>query len=331
MCLNFANAQTDEEVKAAAASGIKTITRNDTGWSKGGFFATNFSNTTFSNWSAGGTNNSAIVANTSLFAIFNPASKAYIWENYLDLAYGVIRNGSAKTNGIANPFVKNEDKLIFTTKYGRKITKKLNYAALFNLNTQMFQGWAPTDILRKNNHISNILAQGNGVLSVGFDYKPKSFLSIYFSPLTAKYTVVREQRLANLGLYGVRAAEFDYTDTAGGKQAKLKRLGETLRKELGWYANIFFKKDIAKNINLQSRLELFNSYASASLGKLIDVNWQNAINMKVNKYISVSIINQLIYDHDIDVDNLKENGIQRAIQFKNFFGVGFSAKFGDKL
>ena len=76
-----------------------------------------------------------------------------IWENYLDLAYGLMRNGNAKVNdpastyyGKKNPFIKNEDKLVFTTKYGRKINEKLNYTALFNLNTQMFQGWAKEDI-----------------------------------------------------------------------------------------------------------------------------------------------------------------------------------------
>ncbi len=329
-----ANAQ-EEDVKkvAAAGTGLKTI--NDTGWIKGGFFSTNLSNTTFSNWAGGGTDNSALVANSSLFAIYRPDSMNAIWENYLDLAYGVIRNGGNKVTdassqyyGKKNPFVKNEDKLVFTSKYGRRISDKLNYSALFNLNTQMFQGWAKEDVFRQNNHISNFMAQGFGYLSLGIDYKPTSYLSIYVSPVTAKYTIVREQRLADLGLYGVRAAEYDYTDTAGGKAPKKTSNGETLRKELGWYANIFFKKDIATNINLQSRLELFNNYQN--FGQHIDVNWQNTLNMKVNKYISVSLINQLIYDYDVDTDPTKE-GKQIRIQLKNFFGVGFSAKFGDKL
>ncbi len=328
------NAQ-EADVKAAASGGIKVKEVKDTGWVRGGFFSTNVSNTTFSNWANGGTNNTALIANASLFAIYHPANNKSVWENYLDLAYGVIRNGEAKVNdpnspynGRVNPFVKNEDKLVFTTKYGRRISKKLNYSALFNLNTQMFPGWAATDVFREQNHISNFMAQGFGYLSVGIDYKPTSFLSVYFSPITAKYTVVREQRLADLGSFGVQKAEFSYADTTGGKAPIKVKDGKTLRTELGWYANIFFNRDIAKNINLQSRLELFNNYQN--FGQNIDVNWQNAINMKVNKYISVSIINQLIYDYDIDTDPTKE-GTQIKVQLKNFFGVGFSAKFGDKL
>jgi hypothetical protein len=52
--------------------------------------------------------------------------------------------------------------------------------------------------------------------------------------------------------------------------------------------------------------------------------------MKVNKYVTVSLINQLIWDWDVDVNTTLE-GVQRKVQIKNFFGVGFSAKFGDKL
>ncbi len=259
----------------AAARGIAVKSIKDTGWIKGGFFGTNISKKSFSNWANGGTNNTALVANSSLFAIYHSANDKCIWGNYLDLAFGVIRNGGAKisltgtaNDGKTNPFVKNEDKLVFTTKYGRKITAKLNYAALFNLKTQIFPGWTADDILRQNNHISNFLTQGNGVLSVGIDFKPTSYFSIYFSPFTAKYKVVREQRLADLGSFGVKAAE--YSDTTGGKALIRIKAGETLRKEFVWHANIFFKKDIAKNINLQSRLDLFNNYQN--IGQNIDVN-----------------------------------------------------------
>ena len=54
--------------------------------------------------------------------------------------------------------------------------------------------------------------------------------------------------------------------------------------------------------------------------------------MKVNKYISMSLNTNLIYDDDIniakDTDNdglIDENGPR--IQFKEIFGVGFSYKF----
>ncbi len=336
------NAQTsDEDVKKKAAEGNTRKEVKDSGWVRGGFFSSSLSNTSFSNWAQGGTNNTALTANTSLFAIYKSYNGKGIWENYLDLAYGVIRNGEAKIddpaspgNKVSNPFVKNEDKLVFLTKYGRRITDKLNYSALLSLNTQMFPGWSPEDIMRRGNHVSNFLAQGFGYISVGLDYKPKPHWSIYFSPITAKYTLVREQRLADLGLYGVEAAEYE-RDTAGNIIRKIKD-GQKLRMELGWYLNITFNKEVAKNITYQSRLELFQNYktfsdtSSASPFEQIDVNWQNTINMKINKYISVVIINQIIWDYDVDTNNVQEL-TQRNWQLKNFFGIGFSAKFGDKL
>ena len=61
-------AQDDElKKKAAEKAALKNI--KDTGWIKGGFFSTNISNTTFSNWSQGGTNNTGLISNANLFAI----------------------------------------------------------------------------------------------------------------------------------------------------------------------------------------------------------------------------------------------------------------------
>jgi len=325
----------DEDVKKKAAEGTKIKEIKDTGWVRGGFFSTNLSATSFSNWAQGGTNNMALVANSSLFAIYRSADGKGIWENYLDMAYGVIRNGESKIQDpsdpakrINNPFVKNEDKLVFLTKYGRRISDKLNYTAMLSLNTQMLPGWAADDILQRNSHVSNFMAQGFGYLSIGIDYKPKPFLSIYASPLTAKYTIVREQRLADLGLYGVRGAEYE-TDSNGAVIRKI-RDGQKLRTELGWYINITFNKEVAKNITYQSRLEFFENYNDVPAFRQIDMNWQNTVNMKVNKYVSVVLINQVIWDYDVDTRGAEE-GLQRNWQLKNFFGVGFSAKFGDKL
>ena len=93
----------DEELKKKAAEKAALKNIKDTGWIKGGFFSTNISNTTFSNWSQGGTNNTGLISNANLFAIYHPANDKYIWENYLELAYGVIRNGESTIDDPSNP------------------------------------------------------------------------------------------------------------------------------------------------------------------------------------------------------------------------------------
>jgi hypothetical protein len=335
--LTLCGQNADEDIKKQASTRSENKNLKDTGWIKGGFFSTNLSNATFSNWAQGGSNNTALIATSNLFAIYKSESGKSIWENYLDLAYGMTRNGKPKmedpldpSKQIKNPFVKNEDKFVFLSKYGRKINEILNYSALFTLNTQLFPGWGPKDILRRDNHVSNFMAPAFGYVSVGLDYKPLKWISVYVSPLTAKYTIVREQRLADMGVFGVKAAEFnDFSDTFGGRPPRMSRRGEKFRTEFGWYMNVSMAKDIAKNINLQSRIELFQNYKTMAV-KQIDFNWQSTLNMKVNKYVTVVLIHQMIWDYDIDT-KLDEEGVQRNWQTKNFFGVGFSAKFGDTL
>lgn len=281
------------------------------GWLRGGFFSTNFTNVGLSNWAAGGQNNISINFNTNMFLHFKKGKS--VWENYLDLAYGVVKNGN-------DPFQKNEDKFDFLSKYGRRLKGKFNYAALLNLKTQMFPGFdfgTPG-----SQHISNFMAPAFGLLSAGVDYKPKDYMSVYLSPATGKFTIVREQRFADLGLFGVEKA---VNDEFGNPIAGT---GKTFRSELGWYIKVMFVKDIFENVNMQSRLDLFTAYKTP---ELTDINWETTINMKVNKYINASIFTHLIYDDDFDTNPLTENFKDVRIQFKHVIGVGFSYKFGDKM
>lgn len=313
-----------EKVKKKAAETKITDKEFKEGWTRGGFININGSNVVFSNWAAGGSGSTGALFNASLFAIKKKGN--CLWENYLDVAYGVIQNGPFKVDdpsgrlnnpndsnsGVAqvtNPFVKSEDKVIFQTKYGKKINEKANYAALFNLNTQLFPGYRPEDKFRQELPVSDVLSQTFGYASIGIDYKPKNDLSIFISPITLKYTYVHNDRLTK----------------AFGNDSL-----QNLRLEMGWYLNAQFKKDIMKNVSLQTRLELFNSYHPDYLFKRIDVAVQNTINMKVNKIITVSLLTQLLYDDDIDV-NPETDGKQVALQLKHFTGIGISYKFGDKL
>lgn len=300
----------------------KTFKASEEGWLKGGFLNTNFSNVGLSYWAAGGQNSVSISVIGNLFAVYKDDKQT--WESYFDAAWGNIRNGKSKlAGGIPNRFSKNEDKIIILSKYGRSITHKLNYTALAEFKSQFLPGYAPYDPTTgaKGSHISNFLAPAFGLLSVGFDYKPKSAISFYISPATGKFTLVREQRLADLGAFGVKAAETNANgDTIPGT-------GQRFRPELGWYINIMFNKDVMKNVNVRSRIDLFTNYQTPAL---TDVNWETTINMKVNKYITASIFTHLIYDDDIDA--IPETPMKNPrIQFKHVLGIGLSYMFGDRI
>jgi hypothetical protein len=103
----------------------------------------------------------------------------------------------------------------------------------------------------------------------------------------------------------------------------------------------FNKKELVKNVDVTSNLTLFNNYTDSRKEnrKNIDVMWNWNILMKVSKYITTSIIGQMVYDDDILVPRKTEafkdaNGIVsykttsgKGIQLKNILGVGFTYKF----
>ena len=283
-------------------------------WSKGGVAAFNFAQSSFTNWAAGGEN---ALSGTALLSVFsNYKKEKTTWDNTLDLAYGMVQSGKA-------PLRKNEDKIDFSSKYGRYAFKNYWYcAALVNFKSQFANGYNYPD---DSTVISHFMAPAYVLGAIGLDYKPNNFLSLFISPVTSKTTIVNDPRLADAGAYGVEKAEYD---TAG---VKIKD-GQMVRSEFGGYLKFTYKKDIFKNVNFATKLELFSNYLNNPQN--IDVNWENIIGLKVNKYISASITTNMIYDHDIPVpvERKDANGLVYMstgprLQFKEVFALGFSYKF----
>lgn len=106
--------------------------------------------------------------------------------------------------------------------------------------------------------------------------------------------------------------------------------GESVRNEFGGYVRLFYKNDIMENIKLQTKLDLFTNYLDRPQN--IDVNWEMLISMKVNKWITVALSTQLIYDHDIKI-NVDNNGdgvtdeVGPRTQFKEILAVGLAYTF----
>lgn len=288
----------------------------DTCWKKGNFAALNFNQASFSNWSAGGENSIGLTALLSSYAGYKNSDATTVWDNTADLAYGFLKSGSQELR-------KNEDKIDLTTKYGKKAFKKVYYTGLLNFKSQFAPGYNyPNDSVP----VSKFLAPGYAIVSLGLEWRPKDYFSIYFSPATGKFTFVLDQPIADAGTYGNEPAKYSI-DTAG-NITKLKD-GENIREEFGAYIVVKFQKDIAKNINLKSKLDLFDNYTdkNTSNRKNIDVLWENALVMKISKYISATILTSLIYDNDIDYINKDAINEGPKVQFKETLGIGFSAKF----
>lgn len=289
----------------------QTSTPKDTAWKKGGTFNFQFNQVALSNWQAGGENSVSGNAIVNLFA--NYEKDKWSWNNALTLAYGLNYQGTT--------FIKTDDRIEFESRVDRAINKKWGASALLNFRTQFADGFnSPEDTSR----ISTFLAPAYTLLGLGVTYKPNKKFSAFVSPATAKLTLVNDQRLANLGAFGVDAA-VRAGDSATGA---ILTEGSKTRWEIGGYANFSYKTALMENIDLQARLDLFANYLDGNY-KFIDVNSEVLLFMKVNKLITVNLTLALIYDHDIQFDT-NNDGITDGprTQFKEVLGIGFAYKFG---
>jgi hypothetical protein len=292
----------------------------DTCWKRSLFSSLNFSQTSFTNWSAGGDNNIALLAITNAFYNYKASDGHQTWDNSLDMAYGIVKNG-------ALPFRKNDDRIELISKYGHKAFYKVYYTGLLNFRSQFAPGYNfPNDSVV----VSRFLAPAWLQISVGLDWKPNDYFSFYLSPAAGRVTLVMDQTLADQGAYGVDAAVYqNVLDSAGNTIGIVKvQNGKTFRPEFGAMSSLKFQKDVVKNVNVKTRLDLFNNYTDKNKPnrKNIDVTWETAITMKINKYISSSILSTLLYDNDIPFIDREGVKYGPRVQFKQLFGIGFSMK-----
>lgn len=300
------NAQTPADTTAKAPK--------DTTWKKGGLIGFNFTQASFTNWAAGGINS---VSGQFLFnGYINYKKNLTTWDNVLDMSYGLVKQNSMSIR-------KADDKFDFTTKYGQYAFRKVwYYTVLGNFKTQFQPGYTYEGDTAKT-LISDFMSPGYLVLALGLDYKPNDRFSVFTAPLTAKYTFVTNDQLANQGAYGVEKA---ITDTAG----NILLPGKHVRQEFGGYFRMQYRGDVMKNVNLLAKLELFSNYLDRPQN--IDVNTEVLVTMKVNKFLSASINLQAIYDNDVDIAVDRNNdgvidGKGPRLQFRQVVAVGIAVKF----
>jgi hypothetical protein len=303
LCFGMLHAQSDwmKTSREEAAAKIKKDAADTTKlpWKRGAIFNLNINQGTLSNWAAGGDKFSFSVASTlSAFAYYRNGK--HNWDNVLDLAYGYVNTTSLGSR-------KSDDRIGITTKYGYEIAKSIYLSGLVDIRTQFTDGYLyPTDSA-KPTLVSRFFSPGYVLLSPGLDFKPNDQLSVFFSPITARYVVVMDDYLSSQAAFGV--------DT-----------GQHVKSELGAYFSFNWVTKVAKNIVYKTRCDLFSDYKHNPQN--IDVFWTNSLNLQVNKYISANISLDMIYDDDVKVFvNPKTGTMGPRLQVKEVIGVGFTAKF----
>jgi hypothetical protein len=291
----------DAEVKRLKDESTKTVKKEPEqkeGWTKGGVFNLNLSQGASRNWASGAEKFSfSINALANTFAYYK--KNRNVWDNTLNAQYGIVNATSIGTR-------KNDDRIDLLSRYGYLLgdtaTSKWYVSALVNLRTQMTRGFDYSVVPKQKN--SGFFAPAYALVSPGILYKPDASFDVFLSPVTSRWVIVNE---ANKDIRRL----FNFTDTTKG-----------YINEIGAFLTANLKKDLAKNISLTSRLDLFSNYRNNPQN--IDVFWTNTLGFKVNKYIGISYNFDLIYDHD--TKNVETGGLM-GTQLKSLMGIGFTANF----
>lgn len=301
----FSFSASAQDTTNVTVDGIATVKIPDTVqiWKKGGSFSATFANVGLSNWSGGGQSSISLGAILNLNA--TRKTEKSTWENILLVQYGMARVGESDFN----LFKKTDDNFQFDSKYSYNFDKRWSSSSSMSFRTQMAPGYFfERDSLgeeKQGQLISNLLAPGYMLFATGIRYETKIF-NMRYSPLAAKFTFVMNDSLAAIGAFGVEE-------------------GQNIRSEFGSNFDARINYDIMENIKLSSTLNLFANYENLTQ---IDVNWENLIVFKVNKYFTTSFSTQLIYDHDILIPQ-DETGeaAKRAIQFKHVLNINVGYTF----
>lgn len=269
--------------------------KKPTFWTNSLLSQLNFSQTSLTNWAAGG--NSSIALGGYVDARANYKKKDLIFENRLQLGYGFV-----KTFG--DIFKKTDDRVILDSKFGYKATEKLYFSAVLGIKTQMAKGYKYTKT--DTTLVSQFMAPLNTSLALGIDYKPFTWVSINFAPLTGGIVAVRLPELRTM--YGNRA-------------------DQAVRYEFGTQLKVNIAKELMKNIKVTSDLTLFSDYLDHPQN--IKVNWDFSLDMKVNKLLSANIRTNLIYDDKISIAD-KDGHLAPRVQFKEVLSIGLSYTIANK-
>ena len=261
-------------------------------WKTGGLYNFNLSQSSLSNWAAGGDNfNMALTSYFNYFAFYQ--KPRHNWDNNVDVNLGFMQSTSLGGR-------KNDDRVDVLSKYGYKIdsTGQLYLSGLFNFRSQFFDGYSFSGT--NANFTSSFLSPAYVILSAGVDYKPDNELSIFFSPLTSRSTIVLNNKLSQQGKYGVDAGKHIYRET-------------------GLFVTINYSKTIAPNITYKGRADFFSNYYQ----KPENVNFYmtNLFMFKIHKNFSATYSLDMMYDDKIRI--FGPNKTSPGLQLKSIIGIGY--------
>ncbi|MCS6795333.1 MAG: DUF3078 domain-containing protein [Raineya sp.] len=270
-------------------------------WKKSAQLGLGFNQASFSdNWKAGGVSSVALAS--FLYADANYLKDKISWDNSLRLNYGIVKNKGQSLR-------KNEDRILFDSKLGYKLSKSWNLFISLNLLTQFDAGFeyerqfkdnAGNIVAVRDNLISKFFAPAFLTEAAGLEYKPVNYFWIRFGVLSMRQTFVFEPEFNNNRAIDANGNGIinEPTDTFDPKVNYGVAEGKSVRNEIGILTlEADFNKEVFKNVVFQAHFWSFTTYENPLA---TDVRSELAVIAKVNKYVNVKLGAIILYDQDQD-------------------------------
>ena len=320
----------------------------------------NFSQTSLTNWAAGGDNTVSLQGYIDANA--NWKKNEMFWNNRLQLDYGFLYASS-------KPILqKSTDRIYLESKWGYKTDKmkKFYFSASYDFKSQFStgydyktpavpEGYSSLESIPDKGYLrdlwraarvekSGLFAPAYTTLALGIDWTPSKWLSVNFAPATGGFVIVTKDALRTK--YGMELTKeskalaeafknYNAEAASESEKAAYERYQESLKSgsayksakfELGAQIKADAKVNINDNFSYNTQLVLFFNYLDDK-PQVPRVNWDNRISWKIAKYFTLTFTTNLIYDDDVMIKNDKDieqypNGKAR-VQFKESLGIGF--------
>lgn len=213
------------------------------------------------------------------------------WDNLIIGQLQVQKLGSGKLlSGQSIPFQKTIDELRLNSKVGRQFKgngSKFSFAANTSVLTQLtpsFPGSSeyPGPLLSNpydTTTQATFLSPMTMTLSLGIDFKPDSKLALFYSPIAYKGILVSDGAIAALNVHGNRAGKKSFHN-----------FGSLIRITYSdtWWAD---------RLSITSNLLLYSNYLMEPQN--IDVDWSSEFGLQIANGLSLSLIANVFYDHDV--------------------------------